>query len=179
MAAIDIRNTIDGDLDEILRINKDAFGQDEEANLVADLLVDDSARPLVSLLALDDEKAVGHILFTRVQVGDGDVSAAILAPMAVVPDKQGKGIGDQLIRAGLEQLKMSGVELVFVLGWPDYYPRHGFEPAGARGFEAPFPIPSEVADAWMVQELKTGVIGQKKGKIQCSDKLNRPELWRE
>lgn len=99
--------------------------------------------------------------------------------MAVVPGQQKRGIGGRLIRAGLEQLKLSGVELVFVLGWPDYYPRHGFKPAGVRGFEAPYPIPAEVTDAWMVQELKFGAIGNNGGKITCANSLNRPELWRE
>lgn len=179
MESIEIRNTTDMDLDDILRINRAAFGQDEEANLVLDLLQDDSARPLVSLLAFDGDMAVGHVLFTRVGIGDDGPPAAILAPMAVVPDQQKRGIGDRLIRAGLEQLKASEVELVFVLGWPDYYPRHGFKPAGERGFDAPYPIPVEVAGAWMVLELKPGVIETTGGTIRCADKLNRPELWRE
>jgi putative acetyltransferase len=179
MASINIRNTTDTDLGEILRINKEAFGQDEEADLVEDLLADDSARPMVSLLALDGEEAIGHILFTRAWIADGGPPSAILAPMAVVPDRQKNGIGSQLIRTGLDQLRVSGVELLFVLGWPDYYPRHGFKPAGIRGFDAPYPIPAEATDAWMVLELKTGVIGTTRGRIHCADALNRPELWRE
>jgi len=177
MASIDIRNTTDTDVEDILYINRVAFGQDEEADLVADLLEDDSARPLVSLLALNDGKAVGHILFTNVQLGNDGPSATILAPMAVVPGQQKSGIGGRLIRAGLEQLKASGVALVFVLGWPDYYPRHGFKPAGIQGFDAPYPIAEENAEAWMVLELKPGTIGDTQGKITCADSLNRPELW--
>lgn len=179
MTSIKIRNTTNTDLDDILRINRTAFGQDEEADLVVDLLEDDSARPLVSLLALDGDIAVGHILFTRVRLGDDGPAAALLAPMAVVPGIQKTGIGGRLIRAGLEQLRVSGVELVFVLGWPDYYPRHGFKPAGEQAFEAPYSIPAEVAGAWMVLELKPGVIETTGGKVRCADKLNRPELWRE
>jgi len=177
MVSIDIRNTIDTDLNDILHINRAAFGQDEEAYLVADLLVDDSAKPLLSLLALDGGKAVGHILFTTIKLGDDGPPAAILAPMAVLPGQQKHGIGGRLIRAGLEQLKASGVELVFVLGWPGYYPRHGFRPAGERGFDAPYPIADENAEAWMVLELKPGTIGDTQGKITCANSLNRPELW--
>ena len=179
MASIDIRNTIDTDLDDILHINRVAFGQDEEADLVVDLLEDDSARPLVSLLALNDGKAVGHILFTNIQLGNDGPPAAILAPMAVLPGQQKIGIGGRLVRAGLEQLKTSGVALVFVLGWPDYYPRHGFRPAGIQGFDAPYPIAEENAEAWMVLELIPGAIGNTHGKINCADSLNRPELWTE
>lgn len=88
-------------------------------------------------------------------------------------------LGGQLIKEGLSQLKKSGVDLVFVLGHPDYYPRYGFITAGVLGYEAPYPIPEEHADAWMVQELKNGIIGKVTGKIQCSEVLNQPEHWRE
>jgi putative acetyltransferase len=177
MASIDIRNTTDTDLEDILRINRAAFGQDEEAELVAALLDDKSARPLVSLLALDDSKAVGHILFTAVKFADGGPPAAILAPMAVAPGRQKTGIGGQLIRTGLQQLKADGVALVFVLGWPEYYPRHGFRPAGVWGFDAPYPIAEENAGAWMVLELSSGALDDYQGQITCADSLNRPELW--
>ncbi len=90
-----------------------------------------------------------------------------------------QGVGGQLIKEGLKLLSESGVELVFVLGHPEYYPRHGFKPAGALGFEAPYPIPDEHANAWMVQELRPGVIGSVSGKIICADVLNHPEHWRE
>jgi putative acetyltransferase len=71
------------------------------------------------------------------------------------------------------------VELVFVLGHPDYYPRHGFVPAGVLGFEATYAIEEKNAGAWMVQELRPGVIGAVNGRIVCADVLDRPEHWRE
>ena len=71
------------------------------------------------------------------------VSVRILAPLAVLPEAQSTGIGGQLIKEGLNQLKKSGVDLVFVLGHPDYYPRSGFTTAGVLGYEAPYPIPEE------------------------------------
>jgi putative acetyltransferase len=77
------------------------------------------------------------------------------------------------------RIGIKGVELVFVLGHPGYYPRHGFTPAGVLGFHAPYPIPEKNADAWMVQELHPGVIGRARGKILCADAINRPEYWRE
>ena len=76
-------------------------------------------------------------------------------------------------------MKESGVQLVFVLGHPDYYPRSGFKPAGVLGYEAPYPIPAENADAWMVQELFSGIIGRVRGTVKCSDAMNQPEHWRE
>jgi predicted N-acetyltransferase YhbS len=161
-----------------------AFGQregQEIVELVNQLLEDETAKPLLSMVAEKDGKLVGHILFTaaRLQPENQESSIRILAPLAVSSDVQGEGIGGVLIREGLKQLTKSGVDLVFVLGHPRYYPRFGFQPAGILGFEAPYTIPSEHADAWMVQELKTGRLAKNEGKIQCSEVLNQPQYWRE
>ena len=176
-----IKNATDSDLNDVLRIQTEAFGHNKESNLVNDLLNDDSAKPLLSLLAIDDEEAVGHILFTKVRItgNENALSAMILAPLAILPDAQGKGIGGKLIDEGLKQLSDSNFDLVFVLGHPEYYPRFGFKTAGVRGFEAPYPIPDKNASAWMVQELRPGIIGRLSGKIICADMLNEPEHWRE
>ena len=80
---------------------------------------------------------------------------------------------------GLQQLSGSGVDLVFVLGHPGYYPRFGFSEAGIKGFEAPYPIPEKNAEAWMVRELHAGVIGNYRGRIICAEALADPKYWRE
>ena len=178
---IDIRASKDSDLDDILSVERIAFGRDDEAELVKALLDDPSAKPILSLLAFKNNHAVGHILFTTARlIGPrNNPSIVILAPLAVVPDAQNQGIGGRLIKTGLRQLSKSGVDLVFVLGHPRYYSRHGFSPAGRLGFEAPHPIPDEHADAWMVQALRARVIDSVSGKVICSDELGRPEHWRE
>jgi putative acetyltransferase len=176
-----IRNATDMDREDILSVERAAFGYDKEANLVRDLMNDTSAKPLYSLLAYEDDRAVGHILFTSaiIEGAEEDVTISLLAPLAVIPEFQKKGVGGELIRHGLVYLAAAGVDLVFVLGHPGYYPRYGFKPAGVQGFEAPYPIPEEHAGAWMVQELRPGVIGSVSGKLRCADMLNRPEHWRE
>ena len=176
-----IREATEADLNDVLNVEKEAFGYDKEAELVRDLLSDPSAKPLCSLLAVEDNKAIGHILFTtaRLEGAQKDVSISLLAPLAVIPDFQKQGVGGKLITFGLQHLSKSGVDLVFVLGHIEYYPRYGFNPAGIQGFEAPYPIPPEHANAWMVQELRSGVIGSVSGKVKCADMLNKPEHWRE
>ena len=168
----------------ILGIHASAFGQkqgQEIAELVDGLLDDETAKPLLSLVAETDGKLVGHILFTvaRLYPEDHEVSVRILAPLAVSIEFQGEGFGGALIKEGLKQLVESGVDLVFVLGHPDYYPKFGFQTAGVLGFEAPYSIPSEHADAWMVQEFEAGVIGSIEGRVHCSEILNQPQHWRE
>ena len=176
-----IREAVETDLDDVLLVERLAFGHDKEAGLVRDLLNDASAQPILSLLAFEGDRAVGHILFTAVRLTEtGDENrSAILAPLAIVPDAQKKGIGGKLIERGRQLLREAGVDLVFVLGHPAYYSRHGFKAAGNLGFEAPYPIPDEHAEAWMVQALRPHVIGSVSGKVICADTLSKPELWRE
>jgi len=176
-----IREARDSDLCDVLFVEREAFGQDKEAELVKNLLNDPSAKPILSLVAFEGENAVGHILFTtaRLTKSKNAASIAILAPLAIVTRAQKQGIGGKLIKRGLQILSDSGVDLVFVLGHPEYYPRHGFRPAGPHGFEAPHPIPDEHADAWMVQALQPDILGTVSGKVICSDELNKPEHWRE
>jgi len=178
---VHIRETTDLDLNDVLLVERLAFGQDREAELVRVLLVDPSAKPFLSLLAFKDDKAVGHILFTTARLTKTQDTAliSILAPLAILPDFQKQGIGGRLIERGLKLLSKSGIDLVFVLGHPEYYSRYGFKPAGYLGFEAPYSIPDEHADAWMVQALRPGVIGSVSGTIMCADALNKPEFWRE
>lgn len=172
------------DNDDIRAIHISAFGAEKGpviADLAIDLLTDATAMPLLSLVAEEKGQLIGHIIFTKASIfpNNESISAQILGPLAVAPDTQNQGVGGKLIQAGLKQLRQTGVDIVFVLGHPDYYPRTGFTPAGANGFEAPYPIPEEHAAAWMVQELKGGLIGQIKGKVRCSEALNQPEHWRE
>ena len=169
------------DLKDIFAVECAAFGHDEEAKLVEGLLKDSSAKPVHSLMAYDEERAVGHIVFTRIRLPEpyNRLAMSILAPLAVVPEYQKQGIGSKLVEKGLELLSGAGVDLVFVLGHIEYYPRFGFKPAGALGLDAPYPIPEEVAAAWMVLALSPGLIGVVKGKVICADALNKIEYWRE
>ncbi len=161
-----------------------AFGGEEGgeiADLVAALRADPSARPCLELVATQGDARVGHVLFSkaRLEPPDGTPSCAILAPLSVLPERQNQGIGGRLVREGLERLRAARVGLVFVLGHPAYYPRHGFSPAGEAGFEAPHAIAPENAEAWMVRPLRPGLLGQVAGGVVCADALDDPRHWRE
>jgi putative acetyltransferase len=176
-----IRETTAADTQAIWDVEKAAFGSEVEPRLVQDLLVDPTAAPFISLLAFEEEKAVGHILLTRVVVqGRQDLKGMILAPMAVLPDYQRQGVGKAMIRKALEISTHRGIDLVFVLGHIAYYPNAGFKnDANALGFEPPYRIEEKNKDAWMAQELRPGIIGHCAGKVVCAEKLMKPELWRE
>jgi putative acetyltransferase len=176
-----IREADDSDLKDVLYVETAAFGHDIEAELVRELLDDPTAKPLLSLVAYENDKAVGHVLFTKASLlpEKDDVSIMIMAPLAVIPQAQRKGVGTALVKRGIEILKTWGIDLIFVVGDWNYYPRHGFLPAIIRGFDPPYPLPKEHEEAWMVQSLKEEVIGSVSGKIRPADALDKPEHWRD
>jgi predicted N-acetyltransferase YhbS len=149
-----IRSATDADRAGILGVHESAFGKEQGpgiVDLVSGLLGDRTAMPLFSLVAEIDGRVVGHALFTavRLQSDRQSVSGQILAPLAASKGHQGEGVGGSLVDEGLKHLAASGVELVFVLGHPDYYRKFWFRPARVLGYEAPYPIPIEHEDAWM------------------------------
>lgn len=176
---MDIRDTAEDDLPQVLQVHRAAFGGETEANLVQAMLADRSAQPLLSLLAVEGERALGHVLFSRVRITGpgGDTTATILAPLAVVPESQGKGVGSRLVEAGLARLAASGIALVLVLGDPAYYRRFGFTPATPLGLVPPYPVSAEYAEAWMARLLRVSPAVQFGGKVTCCDALMSPELW--
>ena len=118
---------------QIRRVNELAFDQAAEADLV-DRLRGCSDR--LSLVAEDDGAIVGHILFTPVVVDGRNIAGMGLAPMAVMPDRQRRGIGSQLVVEGLRLLRERRCPFVVVVGHPEYYPRFGFEPASSHGLHS-------------------------------------------
>lgn len=124
-----------------------AFGQADEADLVEALR--QGGDGLVEMAAWESERLVGHILFSRLPlVGPADtLEAAALAPVSVLPDRQGQGVGGRLIVEGIEACRRLGLAAVVVLGHADYYPRFGFSAPAARRLSAPFSGPSFMAMA--------------------------------
>ena len=174
-----IRPALPEDTPALLAVERAAFGGDDEANLVAELLADPTAVPTINLVAEEAGEVVGHVLFTHavVRSAHSDIAAFCLAPLAVAPPVQGSGIGQALCTAGIAAAEQLGVGLVFVLGHIGYYPRLGFAPASPLGLAAPYPIDPKVADAWMVLETKPGLLGKVRGTVICADALMHPEMW--
>ena len=134
----EIRDSQPADADGILRVHVEAFPTSAEADLVEKLQSDGDDR--ISLVASVNDAIVGHILFSRMDVhAEGAALHAIaLAPVAVRSDWQGRGIGSQLIRVGIERAKAEGWQIIFLLGEPAYYRRFGFTTEAARPFASPY-----------------------------------------
>jgi len=155
-----IRPETAADYAAIHEVNRLAFGQDAEANLV-DVLRDGGFLRL-ALVAEVGGQIVGHILFSRLPIitETGVVEALALAPMAVLPTHQRRGIGTLLVNEGLRACREAGHKIVVVLGHPGFYPRFGFSAKLAERLTSPF----GGGDAWMAVELVpgalTGVVGR-------------------
>ena len=157
-----IRTEEEKDWADVHALNASAFETAEEARLVDALR--EKSQSVVSLIAEEHKKIVGHIMFSPVSLsGHPGVKIMGLAPMAVAPEHQRKGIGSALVRAGLEGCKQRRFVAVVVLGHPEYYPRFGFAPATCFGIRCEYDVPDEV---FMVMELQPGYLCGKSGTIK-------------
>jgi putative acetyltransferase len=148
-----------------------AFGRPNEAKLVEDIRHSVNFNPQLSMVAVQDELVVGHLLFSPlvIETKTKEIPALVLSPLAVHPKYQKQGIGSKLVRHGLILCKNAGYKAVIVIGYPSYYPRFGFLPASTKGIKAPFPVPDK---AFMVLELVPGILNQTSGLIKFPAPFN-------
>jgi len=157
-----IRNESQADRAAVRNVNVAAFETQAEADLVDALR--ERADPVVSLVAEHEDKVVGHVMFSPVVlIGHEKLKIMGLAPMAVDPQSQRKGVGAALVRAGLEQCVRLGSGAVVVLGHATYYPRFGFAPATRWSIRCEYDAPPE---AFMALELHAGYLDGKAGSIR-------------
>jgi putative acetyltransferase len=160
------------DFAAIKEVNRLAFGQEDEALLVQRIRESPGFITDLSLVAIRDEKVVGHILFSRIHIEtpQGDVEVLSLAPMAIRPEFQNSGIGSNLVREGLKRCRDLGHTIVVVIGHPKYYPRFGFVQAKQKNLDAPFPVPDE---AFMVCELAPDAMEGIQGKVKYPPEFDK------
>ena len=157
-----IRAEKEDDKVAIKAVNDSAFGTPAESNLVVALR--EHAQQIISLVAEDGDAIVGHIMFSPVTLsGHTELKIMGVAPMAVLPEHQRKGVGSELVRTGLEMCKQLGFGAVVVLGHPKYYPRFGFSPSSRFGIGCEYQVPEDV---FMVMELRTGYLCDATGTIK-------------
>ncbi len=141
-----IRKEIKADYDEVYELIKAAFktaehsGGDEQ-DLVVRLRNSEEFIPELSLVAVESDVIIGHILFTKIKIGERTEIA--LAPLSVHPDHQKKGVGTALMKEGHKIATELGYEFSIVLGSNKYYPRLGYIKASTFGITAPFDVPDE------------------------------------
>ncbi len=150
-----IRPAVASDYAAIRAVTEAAFNEStgDEAGIVEGVRTEGLA--LIELVAEDEGRIVGHILFSRMRT-DPPLAVAGLGPLGVSPAVQSTGIGSALSRAGIEACRAAGTQAVVVLGHPPYYPRFGFSAAAAANIASPF----AGRPAFMALALTPGALDQ-------------------
>ncbi|MFN8062229.1 MAG: N-acetyltransferase [Vicinamibacterales bacterium] len=154
---IEIRQECAGDIAAIREVNRRAFGREQEGRIVDALRANGGAQ--LSLVAVDDGRIVGHVMYSPLHVGP--VEASALGPLAVDPDVQRRGIGTKLVEAGNDELRRTGCPFIIVVGHPAFYPRFGFRPARALGITCEWNVRDEVFMILVLDEARaSGATGR-------------------
>jgi predicted N-acetyltransferase YhbS len=149
-------DTLPSDHDAIEHLLDLSFGSDRHSKTSYRLREGNSAVPGLSLIIRDDGVGIaGTISFWPIVIGGTDTHALLLGPLAVHPDRQGKGIGLALMREGLARAKSAGHELVLLVGDEPYYAKVGFQKIPTGLITLPGPTN---ADRFLFLELRPGAL---------------------
>jgi putative acetyltransferase len=164
-----VRQEANQDTAQVRAVNLLAFAQPAEADLVD--LLRTRGKLVLSLVALRQERLVGHIAFSTVRIEPElpAINGVGLGPLAVLPDFQRQGTGSLLVTQGLQRVSRLGMDYVVVLGHPAYYPRLCFVPASKFGLRCQWPVPDE---AFMAFELRPGALQDVSGVVSYEPEFN-------
>lgn len=123
----------------------------------------------------EDGTLAGCILFTRMDYAGEARRVFLMAPVAVAPGRQGEGIGQALIRHGLDRLRTEGIDVALTYGDPAYYGRTGFRPVTQADVAAPFPL--QFPEGWLGQALDDGPLAPLAGPVRCAPAFDDPKYW--
>lgn len=169
-----------GKANEIKQLYQSVFGHSDGAaegesvaNLAYQLI---TATPLQDRygFVLEDNDIIGCIIFSRITFGVNN-NAFILSPVAIHTGYQKQGLGQQLIRFGINQLKKQGAELLMTYGDPNYYSKLGFQPVPVDVIRPPFPL--SFPHGWLGQSLIIDAIETMAGKVACVPALMDRRYW--
>ena len=159
-----IRQENKNDHKEVFKVIKSAFKDAEFTDNTEQFLVDrlrksDAFIPELSMIAEINGKIVGHILLTKLKIKNKSnvFDSLALAPVSVLPEYQGKGIGGKLIVGSHKKAKELGHKSIVLLGHENYYPRFGYEQADKYGIELPFKVPKE--NCMVIELIENGLKG--------------------
>lgn len=136
-----------------------AFSDHKEQFLVERLRKSKAFVPELSIVAESENKIIGHILLTKVKIKDGknEFVSLALAPVSVLPEMQGKGVGTMLIKQAHQKACELGYKSIVLLGHEKYYPKFGYQRADRYGIILPFDAPKE--NCMAIELTKGGLDG--------------------
>jgi predicted N-acetyltransferase YhbS len=159
-----IRPETKNDYKEVFNVVENAFKGTDFADNTEQFLVERLRKsyafiPELSMVAEINGKIVGHILLTKLKIKNqtNEFASLALAPISVLPEFQGKGIGGKLILESHKKAKELGHKSIVLLGHENYYPRFGYERADKYGIELPFDVPKE--NCMVIELVENGLNG--------------------
>jgi putative acetyltransferase len=151
----------------------------EEGALISDLarriMLETSAEDLRVLTAWQDGTIVGGAFFTRLVYPEDRRSVFLIAPVAVAPERQGQGIGQLLLRRGLDALRQEGVGIAVTYGDPSFYGRVGFKAMSQTDMAAPQPL--QQPQGWIGLSLTRQPLTPVRGPCRCVAAFDDPAFW--
>ncbi|MAT71374.1 MAG: GNAT family N-acetyltransferase [Planctomycetaceae bacterium] len=142
--------------------------------LAKDLFEQTDQRDLFNFVAASQGEIVGSIFFTRLTFqASGPVF--LLAPVAVRTDKQGQGVGQALIRHGLQAVREQGVVAALTYGDPRFYTKVGFRGISEQTIAAPYELSQP--EGWLGQSLAGTSLETLAGKCACVEAFREPDYW--
>lgn len=144
------------------------------SNLASKLCSRADNQEIIGIGAYEEGSIIGASFFTRLKF-DEPVMVYMLAPVAVSPAHQGKGVGQALIKYGLNELKNRAVAVAITYGDPSFYSKVGFQPLSENTIKAPVKL--SMPEGWLGQSLKEGPIPTINGRPRCVEEFNDPVYW--
>lgn len=167
---------------EIVALFGAVFGESEGpeegrviAGLAQDMMAMTPAEEIVVHVSRDGEGLTGCIMFSRLRTADASREVFILSPVAVATAVQGRGIGQALLRHGIDAMQARGVDIVVTYGDPVYYARVGFWPVDSRTIPPPRPLTQP--EGWLARPLTGRRLDPVPGPTACVAALDRVEYW--
>ncbi len=165
-------------IDVFIQTFTDSEGPESGAiigKLIKDFLSKTSTDKLRIFVAIDDDKLVGAICFTKFEFELSSIPAYLMAPVAILTDYQGKGVGQQLIRFGHHRLKEEGVEWVITYGDINFYSKVGYQQVSEKVIPAPQTL--QFPHGWLAQSLGNIPIQPIQGRSFCVEEISDPVYW--
>jgi len=179
---MDFTTDTTGQADALVALFTDTFTASEGAEegaligaLVRDQLETLAPEDRLVCLALEDGQLAGAIVFTPLVYAEDPRRVALLSPAAVATARQGQGVGQALIRFGLDTLRQAGWDIAVTYGDPGFYGKVGFAPVDEATLPAPHPL--QFPEGWIAQSLTDAPLTPLKGPSRCVPPLDKPDLW--
>jgi predicted N-acetyltransferase YhbS len=143
-------------------------------NLASELASGIDNQKIICFGTYEEEAIIGAIFFTRLCFND-DTLVYMLAPVAVSTEHQGKGVGQGLIKYGLNELRKCSVNFAITYGDPSFYFKVGFEPLSENVIQAPLTLSMPIG--WLGQSLTAQPIPTINERPTCVKEFNDPVYW--